>query len=235
MLPSATSVPRAKRARPSARAFRLASLAGGALGSTCAATLPLEIQKRHAFMRSSQAVLLSSSTMAGAPIVASTSDSHASTALVGSTSGDVSVGMTTSDAHIICSTTATTRSSVCDIWRKLRKRGNAYGRMDLCCANAERKVWTRRCAHSAFGDGGSGGDDEPGRSAHLIEILEVGNASAGYCQARTTSPSGETFFQNAAFEMHVLSLDAVIKAYKRNDAELISLIVHQEDLATYMR
>ena len=32
--------------------------------------------------------------------------------------------------------------------------------------------------------------------------------------------------------MYVLSLDAVNKAYKRNDAELISLIVHQEDLAT---
>ena len=174
--------------------------------------------------------------MAGAPIVASTSDSHASTALVGSTSGDVSVGMTTSDAHIMQALDNRDDEIFClrHMAQIARKRGNAYGLMDRVLRECRKKGLDLDAVLTPpSGDGGSGGDDEPGRSAHPIEILEVVNASAGYCQARTTSPSGEsTFFQNAAFEMYVLSLDAVNKAYKRNDAELISLIVHQEDLAT---
>ena len=146
---------------------------------------PQKIQKRHAFMRSSASCAAEQQHHGSAPIVASTSDSHASTALVGSTSGDVSVGMTTSDAHIMQALDNRDDEIFClrHMAQIARKRGNAYGLMDRVLRECRKKGLDLDAVLTPpSGDGGSGGDDEPGRSAHPIEILEVVNASAGYCQ-----------------------------------------------------
>ena len=72
---------------------------------------------------------------------------------------------------------------------------------------------------------------EPGASLHPFEILRVVSDAECYCQARTIGPDGSnSFFQNAAFEHDIMSLEACTRAYERNEREVLSYFVHPDDL-----
>lgn len=152
--------------------------------------------------------------------------------VVGSTSGDKSVAMTSSDTsyHIVRELNQPDDEIFClrHMAQIARKRGNAYELMgQVLCTCSDRGIDL-----DAVLTPPPLSIDDPGASAHPFEILAVVNASAGYCQARTISPSGEnSFFANAAFEMDVLSNDACNRAYQRNEAEVFSLFVHADDVS----
>jgi len=79
------------------------------------------------------------------------------------------------------------------------------------------------------------GNDDTDSTSHPFEILSIVSATTGYSQARTISPSGRNaFFNNAAFEHAILSLDACNRAYERNEVEVVSLFIHADDVA-YMK
>lgn len=88
----------------------------------------------------------------------------------------------------------------------IARRRNAYDLMERVIATCRRKgldLNSILTSPTADDDG-----DDPGASTHPFEILSVLSASRGYCQARTVSGSGNnTFFNNAAFENDVLSLE----------------------------
>ena len=78
--------------------------------------------------------------------------------------------------------------------------------------------------------------DDPGTSTHPFEILQAVSEARCYCQARTVLPDGSSaFFNNAAFEHDILSLDACNRAYERNEREVIANYVHADDIPEISR
>jgi hypothetical protein len=76
-------------------------------------------------------------------------------------------------------------------------------------------------------------DDDPDASTHPFEILHAVSTAKGYCQARTIRANGNnSFFNNAAFEHDVLSLEACNRAYERNNEQVLALFIHTDDLPT---
>lgn len=72
---------------------------------------------------------------------------------------------------------------------------------------------------------------DAGSSVHSFEVLQAVSASAGYCSCRSVSPSGKSyFFNNAAFEHAIMSLEAIQRAYAANEAEVFSYFIHPEDM-----
>ena len=69
-------------------------------------------------------------------------------------------------------------------------------------------------------------------STHPFEVLQVVSQAQGYCLARTLGPNGtNAFFNNAAFEHDIMSLEACNSAYEQNEREVISHFVHPDDIA----
>lgn len=71
----------------------------------------------------------------------------------------------------------------------------------------------------------------PLSSFHPSETLRVMSASQGYAMCRTVSASGRNaFYTNPAFENEVISCAALEDCYARNEREVITLLIHPDDL-----
>ena len=155
--------------------------------------------------------------------------------VVGATSTDKSGALTVTDvSHRILDTLAFSPDVEIFCLRhmaQIAKKRNAYQLMERVLRTCRERGIALDAVLTPLPSDSDQGDDDPGASPHPFEILAVVNSCAGYCFARTICPSGDNvFFSNPAFEMYVLSIDACNRAYERNEAEVISLFLHADDL-----
>lgn len=87
---------------------------------------------------------------------------------------------------------------------------------------------------SPMPDDGTREDDVGTSTSHPFDTLQAVSVAQGYSLARTVSPNGSSaFFSNAAFENDVISIDACVRTYERNEAEVASLFIHPDDLQAF--
>ena len=110
----------------------------------------------------------------------------------------------------------------------IAKRRNAYGLLeDVVRACKEKSIDLAAVLDPAGDDA-----DDAGASTHPFEILRVVSDARGYCLARSIAQNGHnSFYNNAAFEHDVLSVEACNRIYERNERSVVEAFVHQDDMA----
>ena len=113
------------------------------------------------------------------------------------------------------------------------RRRNAYGLMaGVVRACQEMRLDLNSVLSTAVEDV----EEDLDASTHPFETLRFVSEAKGYCHLRTITPDGRNaFFNNAAFEHDILSLEVCNRTYARNEVEVLSLFIHPSDLAATHR